>query len=301
MTLRTTAAAAVAALLVAAPAPAAEPETGEVGPAKPTATWTGSVTDPFGAYDLGTFFVEQMGPSCQPPACDTFTLTVKGGDVLTIKVTGNGAENVVFEVEDPDGETSYVEASAELQDEREASFSSPKPGEWIVRTAGTGEFDYKGVATVETPQPAAAPPPPSGQAPPSGSTPPPSSPAPAPAPPQSAPQPGAASSTTPAAGRLTVSSLSRKARSARRLRKGRSVAVAVATTAPLKNVTALLVPSSRRSQVLGSGRSASVARRGTVRLKLKKAAKRGRYVLLVSGIDAQGRRIVAQRAVTVTR
>jgi hypothetical protein len=100
---------------------------------------------------------------------------------------------------------------------------------------------------------------------------------------------------------VRVKALSRRSRSARRLRKGRSVTVGVSSTGPLRDVTVVVVPSKRQTRVMGSGQIASLTGAGRVRVKLAKSLKRGRYLILVSGVDEQGRRATARRAVRVRR
>jgi hypothetical protein len=301
MKLRALVIASALALAISAPAQGAEPSSGEVSPSSPTVSWTGTIEDPTGAYDTAFWFAGAMGPSCQQPACDTFGLDVAaGGTTLTIKVTGSGAENVAFEVEDPDGETVYVDSEdTELRPSRERAFGA-KPGAWVIRISGTGSFEYNASATLSGGAPAPAPgggsqQPPPQQSPPSGGEQPPAQ--------QPPPPPGSGdgAAAAPPSPTVTVKAPSRKARSARRLRKGRSLTVGVTSSAPLRDVTAVLVPARRQTRVLGSGRTASLTGSGRVRIKLARTIRRGRYVILVSGLDEQGRRATARRAVTVIR
>ncbi|HEX8085794.1 MAG TPA: hypothetical protein VF529_15995 [Solirubrobacteraceae bacterium] len=286
-------------VLAAAPAQAANPASGEVTTSQPSTTWSGSIDD-FGAYDLAFWYFGTLSFACEQPFCDTFTLNVgPGANSLTIKVAGgSGTENIAFEAEDPDGELEYVDSEdTELRTTRERTFTA-KPGEWVIRVSGTGTFDYTGTAKLTggtSPAPSGGggqqtAPPPSG-----GGQQPPAEQAPPPPPPSG--DSGASTAPMPT---VAVKSPSRKARSAKRLRKGRSLAVGVTTSAPLHDVSVALTPA-RGPRVLGSGRLASLAGSGTVKVKLGKSLKPGRYVLLVGGTDDQGRRVTAKRAFTVTR
>ena len=306
MSLRITLAAGIAALSIASPAFAADPESGEVSPTKPTVTWTGTVTEPTGGYELAVIANEGTQGTCEQPHCDTFALKVAAGaSALTVRAAGSEDDtfSMTFEVEDPEGKVTLVSGDDSVP-EREATFDNPAAGDWIVRVLGTPQlesFSYEGTATLTVPA-AAGPAPGSGTTPPAGGTPPPSSPpAPPAAPPQQQqqqPAPGSPPVSAPAP-KLTVRALSRRARTAKRLRKGRRFAASVATTAPLTRVTAVLVPARRRTQVVASGRTARIAKTGSVRLKLRRAARRGRYLLIVAGIDSSGRRVIAQRTVSV--
>jgi hypothetical protein len=282
-----------------APAQAAEPSSGEVTTSKPQLTWTGTIEEPFGAYHTATLAFAYMGPTCDQPYCDTFTLTVgPGADSLTIKMAGHGTDDVGFEVEDPDGELDYVDWEDENNSSERQRTYPAKPGEWVIHLTGAGSFDYTGTATLTGGAPPASSggggqqqtaPPPSGggQQPPAEQAPPP-------------PPSGDSGASTAPMPTVAVKSPSRKARSAKRLRKGRSLAVGVTTSAPLHDVSVALTPA-RGPKVLGSGRLASLAGSGTVKVKLGKSLKPGRYVLLVGGTDDQGRRVTAKRAFTVTR
>src|SRR3712207_156986 len=140
MSLRLFAAAAccIAALSLSALAIAAEPETGEVNAGKPQMKWTGEVTDPGGAYELSVWnFTGETAGTCEAPHCDTFTLKVAAGaTALHIRMASENADNVAFEVEDPKGDVTLVDAQA-VAPEREHTFESPAAGDWIVRAMGS--------------------------------------------------------------------------------------------------------------------------------------------------------------------
>ncbi|HEX2087717.1 MAG TPA: hypothetical protein VHF89_18675 [Solirubrobacteraceae bacterium] len=274
----------------AAPASAAEPSSGQVTTSSPSVTWTGTIDEPFGAYHVATWFFGYMGPTCEQPHCDVFELTVgPGGESLNIKMSGDGTPDVGFEVEDPDGETDYVDFDdPEERPERERSYPA-KPGEWIIRLTGAGSFDYTATASLAVP---AAPSQPGG-----GTT---TQQAPPPPPPPPPPASGEGSSAAPPAS-VSVRAPSKRARSARRLRRGRTLLVGVSTSAPLRDVTAVLVPARQQTRVLGKGRVASLTGTGSVRLAIGRSLKPGRYLILVGGVDEQGRRVAGRRAITVTR
>lgn len=307
-------AATAVALALSPPALAADPESGEVSAAKPTTSWTGGVVEPSGGYELAVIANGSTNGTCEQPHCDTYTLKVPAGaSALAIKASGGDDDtfSIMFELEDPSGETTLVADDGESLPEREHTVEAPAAGTWTIRVFGTpnlDSFDYEGTATLTVPGAAGTTPPPStGDTPPpappsqgggGGSTPPSSQPAPAPAP---VPASGSAPSTAPAA-KVTIGAPSRKARSSRRLGKGKRLTVNLTSTAPLTRITGIVASTRARTRVLGTGRVTKVgAGRGRVGLRLAKRLKPGRYVIVVSGFDAQGRRVIAERTISVTR
>jgi hypothetical protein len=119
---------------------------------------------------------------------------------------------------------------------------------------------------------------------------------PAPAPPAQEQRADSGAPAVAPAPQLTVRSLVSKL-AAKKARKGKTVSVGLATTAPLTAVTAQLV--NAKKQVLGKGSAASLASAGSLKVKLSKSLKRGSYTMVVAGTDAQGRMVTASRRLTV--
>src|SRR3712207_5490167 len=90
----------VLAVALAVPALAATPEKGEGSKANVQAKWSGETTN--GAATTITAIIAGRTAVCEQPSCDTYTLTVKGSDLLTSAATGTAFTMV--EVVTPAGE-----------------------------------------------------------------------------------------------------------------------------------------------------------------------------------------------------
>jgi len=257
---------------------AAEPERGTIAGSDSQITWTGHIDEPTGAFELAVFSTSGTYGGCKQPACDTFDLEVTdaGSGILHIAVDAPEAEQLAFEVIDPDGSVTYVDDTTRGQ-HREAEFVL-RAGSWRINTLGAGrstmegtheEFDYTGSITVRRLQTAAGPP-------------------------TVTTTPGAAS----APARLAIAALKRAVLSARKLRRGRQVPVRLSTTAPLTEVIVGIVKGGR---VLATARRKRLASAATVNMMLLHAVKPGSYKVLAAGTAADGRRAIAQRTVHVRR
>src|SRR4051794_36571905 len=95
------------AVAIPASAGAATPASGSLSPSARKATTTGTITDPIGAYDIGTFFYGSTAvrgnETCNQPICDVYTLKVAdGGNQLRIVTDAPNAVNVAMDISDPD-------------------------------------------------------------------------------------------------------------------------------------------------------------------------------------------------------
>ena len=124
-------------------------------------------------------------------------------------------------------------------------------------------------------------------------------PAPAPKPPQQQPpaqQPPAAHE-EPAAPETTVG-VHVKRLSARAIKRSKRLRLEIAPSRPLQNVTVLLT---RGKRTFAVGSAAASTGRAKLALKTRRAVKRGRYTLVVTGRDDLGRAVRAASSVKVGR
>lgn len=267
--------AAAAALVPASVAGAAEPSSGSISQSSTTTKWTGEYLDPLGLYDIGIFFVGDTSGTCAAPHCDTYTLNVtEWGDTLTIRWLSSDADNLAAEVVDPSGRV-YALNDAELVTDRTFE-APPATGEWIVRTYGTGSATYEATATLSF-------------APPEGGE--------APAPPVTAP-PAAEPQPAPAPQTTAKASVAKSARSAKRIKRSRSLPVKLRFSAPVTNVRVGLV---KGSKTYASATAKKVDSSATVRVKPKRTVKPGSYKLVIGATDGQGRRVAKVVSVKIGR
>lgn len=155
-------AAALLALAIPAAAPAATPESATLNTdtrAAMKVTWTGSITDPVDAYDLGMFFGDGIvnsgtyvrgNDTCMQPYCDVFKLTVpEGANELRFIETADDADNITGFITAPDG-TKYNLNNEETLNERKL-VALAVPGEWTFRVYGGGVYDYEASAEINLP------------------------------------------------------------------------------------------------------------------------------------------------------
>lgn len=264
-------AAAAASLIPASVAGAAEPSSGSISQATVTTKWTGEYVDPLGLYDIGIFFVGDTSGTCAAPHCDTYTLNVtEWGDTLTFRWLTSDADNLAAEIVDPAGRV-YALNDAELVTDRTFE-APPATGEWIVRTYGSGNATYEATATLSF-------------APPEGGE--------APVPPVTAP-PAAA----PAPETTVKASVAKSARSAKRIKRGRSLPVKLSFSAPVTDVRVGLV---RGSKTYAGATAKKVESSATVRVKPKRTVKPGSYKLVIGATDGQGRRVAKVMSVKIGR
>ena len=263
---------AAVALGAAIPALASEPESGTVSNSSPKVEWTGT-SNAYGVYPLQGLASGQggQGGPCQQPACDTFTLEVADQANLTLTADNNsadgpGSDSVQMDVVKPDGETIYTQSEADkpvLVKLKNAAKGSYTINVWVNQRAGTdGSFKASAVLGSAAPAPAPAPPAPGGQ-------------------PQPQPQPGP----EPAA---TLSLKTKKA-SAKKVKK--ALKLSIGSTKPVTDVRASL---KKGAKVLGTAKLASMGTSATLKLKLKKALKKGAYTVEIAAND--GGRTVGLKA-----
>ena len=263
-------------LALAAPAIAADPESGDVSNAAPKVEWKGTA----GGY--GASIVADVNgsfPACQAPTCDEFTLNVKDQADLTVAITtDDGTGFTTIEVEDPDGTINY-NGGAEEQATSVIKIKKAKPGAYIVRTMtnnppAQGDA-YSGVATLGSAPAAVTPPPSSG-----GPTPPPSS-----QPPSSQPAPSAAPTITVKPGKL----------SARKAKK--KLTIGLSSDGRVSGLVATLKKGSKK---VGSGKLATLNGPGKIALKVKKL-KKGSYTFRVAGKSDAGNVVATQVKLKIGR
>ena len=127
----------------------------------------------------------------------------------------------------------------------------------------------------------------------------------APAPPQPQPQPEpqpgdqpAPGPEQPAAPATTVAVHAAKKVSAKAIKRSRRLAVTLAPSRPLENVSVLLT---RGSRTFAAGTARALTSRAKVTLKVRRTVKRGRYDIVVVARDDLGRAVRAASSVKVTR
>jgi hypothetical protein len=144
----------LAALALPCSAVAATPEAGTVSPTAKTTTWTGSVNDPLGAYDLAMFFNESTAvrgnETCLGVVCDVYTLEVaEGGQEIRFVFDAPGADNLSVDLTMPDGTRQNINL-VEYTTHHELIWDA-LPGTWTFRTYGSGAFDYAHSAEINLP------------------------------------------------------------------------------------------------------------------------------------------------------
>jgi hypothetical protein len=273
------AAAAALALLPAAVAIASEPSSGTISTASPKATWTGTVQE-----SVTAFHAQHTGGSddapCVQPTCDTYALKVADAApelVLTADAGDNDAANVGLRVKMPDG--SYVRAAGASSSPKSPLKLKIKPapaGDYVVDYTNYyvgGEIPYTATATLTVPgaAPAAT----------------------------AAPAPGGGPAPTPAppAQSFTLTVKAPKV-SAKKAKKGRTVAVGVTVSREVSSVLAVL---RKGKKEVGRGSLGKVAKSGKVKLLLGKALKKGAYSLYVEAKDAAGTTVSRTVKVTVKK
>jgi len=275
-------AAALAALtaVAAVPALAADPESGSISTAAPKVTWGGDTTAGFGTT-FGQIFLHLAGQEqpCQSPSCDEFALDVKDAGDITFSVTAETSTISYLQVIKPDGSSVFADGlDPEGQPDNATVIKIKKApaGAYKVQTAQNNltvdtytAFAMLGGATAPSQQTQPGPP-----NPPSPTDPPPASTTP---PPSSQPQPA------------TLSIKAGKP-SARKLRRARRLAVRVSTTEPVTDVRVVLA---RGGKAVGKGALARLDKAATIKLKVGRKIKPGKYSLTVAA--KQGARSVGAR------
>jgi methionine-rich copper-binding protein CopC len=260
-------------LLPASVALATEPSSGEVSKGSPKFAWTGATTSSYPNYvAMGQ---DPDGTPCQSPACDTFTLKVADGGIdLTIRAHmdkdgSTGPANTGLRITKPDGSKQWNTGTSGASSELKVVLKKAPAGEYVIDLLNNfvgQEQTFSASAELAVPV---------------------ASPVTAPAPaPTAAPAPAPAPET-----KLTVKPAKIKA-------KAKKLAVAVTASAPITGVKATLARGGRK---FATGKAARISGSAKIAVKLAKKLKPGKYLMTVTGTDAQGRAVTGQAAVTVRR
>jgi len=273
--------AAVAALCVAclslSTAGASTPSSGKVSSSSPSVTWGGTLSSSgltYNAWDQDNTF------SCNPPACDSYALTVEGGgsdllvklNVQSTNAADGGDPGCKIRVTDASRKVTLKDGNCGIKKALELRVKAAPAGTYTIDVASShvccADEDYKASAelpafvtsTETTTAPAVTPP------------------------------PAAAPATKLTA---TVPTLS-----AKKVNKAHAFTATVKTTAPLTGVRGLLVDKKRQR---GQGSLASLSGTAKLKVKVKGKLKPGTYQLSVGGKDAQGASVVASAKIRVKR
>ena len=243
----------------AVPVLAAEPGEGTVSASSPSVSWAAE------GAGYGTSIVADVNGSffgpCQAPNCDEFTLEVKDVADLNVALTTNdGSGFMTAEVEKPDGSIVY-NGGADGADTTTFKIKKAAVGTYLVRgqTNNTvaDDYAYRGTASLAV---ASA----------------------APVMTPVTPVTPAPTTTTPAATPATLTITTRSA-SARRAKGTLKIAVAADQA-----VSGLVATLRKGSKKLGTGRLATLRGKGTMKVKVSRKLKPGRYSLAITGKDARG-------------
>jgi hypothetical protein len=252
--------------VAAVPALAADPGSGTVSMSTPKVTWTGQSVN--GGATTIPAVANGGAEACVAPSCDTFALTV--ADSADLTVIADAPETGGFtmvQVVLPDG-TKVYNSGAEDETTTKVKVKKAPKGDYEVQIAANAlpPTDYSASAELTVPPPPAAPAP--------------TAPAPTPTtapPPAAAPEPGA---------RLTLKTRTVSAKRSRTAPK-----LVLTTDREVTNVRAQL---KKGSKTLGKASLAKLTSKGTLKFKLRRKLKPGKYVVAVAATD--GGRTVGLRA-----
>ena len=237
--------------------------------AKPKFEWTGQSIN--GGATTIPAVANGGAPACAPPSCDTFALTVKDSADLTVFAEAPDTGGfLMIQIVKPDGETIY-NGGAQDETSTKVKIKKAPAGEYEVQIAANSATDvtYSAYAELSVPPAAVTPPPPS-------------EPAPGPAAPAPA-EPGA--------------NLSLRTRSVSAKRSKKAPKLVIASD---REVTDVTVSIRKGSKVLGTAKLPILAGSKAVKVKLKKALKRGKYTVAL--VAKQNTRTVGATAkLTVKR
>jgi hypothetical protein len=274
---RSTALVLASALVAAVPAFAADPGEGTVSKAAPKVAWTGQSVN--GGATTIPAVANSGAPACVSPSCDTFNLTV--ADSADLTVTADAPDTggfLMIQIVKPDGETVYS-SGAEGETGNKVRIKKAPTGAYEVQIAANAlnPVDYSAsaeLAVAAAPAPAGTP-----------------APAPQPAPGGEQPAPAPAPATEPSA------SLGLKTRSLSAKRARKAPKLVITSDRAVTDVTAQI---RKGAKVLGTAKLATLNGTATVKVKLRKAIKRGKYAVVLGA--KQGTRTVGLTAkLTVKR
>ena len=266
-------AAATAATSAAAVATAADPASGTVSASAPKVTWTGSTTSSVSAFHA-QHTAENDDAPCEAPTCDSFALKVEAAADLTVSVDAGESEaaNVGVRVKLPDGSYVRTKGPAGPGKPLKLKIKAAKIGDYVVDYTNyyiDGPVEYNGAAELAVP---------STTAPASGL---------APAGPQA----------PPPAQSFTLAVKAPKV-SARKAKKGKTIAVGVTVSREVQSITSIL----RRGKTeVGRGSLGRTAGSAKLKVLVAKKLKKGRYSLYTEAVDAQGTKVSRTVAVKVKK
>jgi hypothetical protein len=259
-------------LLMAAAFPsiasAAEPSSGTVSNSSPSVKWGGTLAS---SGITNNIWAEDPTFDCYAPACDRFTLEVADSANLVVglnmlSTNADGSDpGCGIRIVAPDGSSTWHDGSCSESSTMKVTIKNAAKGTYQIDVASShvccGEEDYTASATLAVPPPPVTSPP----------------------------------VTTPPAPEAKLSAKVPSLK-ATKLRKAKTFTATLTTTAPLSDITALLV---NKSKQLGSGTLASLEKSGKITVKVPKKVKKGTYQLSVGGKDAEGRNVVTTAKVRV--
>jgi hypothetical protein len=243
--------------VAAVPAMAAEPGEGTVSAASPKISWSGQSVN--GGATTIPAVANGGAEACVPPSCDTFNLTVKDTYDLTVAADAPDTGGfLMIQIVKPDGEKVYS-GGAEGDTGNKVRVKKAPAGDYQIQIAANAlqPVDYNATAelavaanTPVTPPPAATP-------------------APTPAP--AGPAPAAAAEPSANLGLKTRSLSAKRAKKAPKL----------VVTAD-REVTEVVAQIRKGKKVLGKAKLAKLSGTGTVKFKLRKALKKGKYTFTIA-------------------
>lgn len=258
---------ACAALAVASvTAVASTPSSGKVSKAAPKTQWSGSNIS--GAVAFNAINQNDTTP-CEAPSCDSYSLeVVDPGGELSIKVglaleASEGDATALVRVTDPAGKALVSSGPSSAAKPFKVTVKNAAAGVYTVDVTDSfvccGPSEYAASAELSFGAPAGTPEAPA-----------------APAAPNAAPAP----------------SFSVKAAtvSAKKVNKAKKLAATLTSSAKLSQVRVILVQGKKQ---FGAGTLASLDGTAKATVKLKRKLKKGTYAFAASGIDGQGRKVVA--------
>lgn len=263
--------AAAALLLLPSAATAAEPSSGQVSKGSPTVTWTGATLNAWFNY---TLINADNTSDCMPTFCDRFTLTVVDGGIdLAVRIRmddassdgSNGTGGI--RITPPTGDPTWTTGESGPDRDLKATVKKAPAGDYLIDFVNTfvgGEQTHTATAELLVPPP---PPPP-------------------------VVAPAAVTTTTAAAETVTLTVKPFRARAGKRL------SARLSSGGPLTGLTATLKKGRRKA---ATGKLARLDGTGKLTLKARRKLKPGRYVLTVTGKDAQGRTVSGRATVTIRR
>jgi len=254
-----------------------DPATSSVSKSKPTDKWGGTVA-PSGCIltmDTCMPFIE----SCSPPTCDSHDMTLDTGGAaivdseisftMSCPSCATGSEDADIYVFGP-GMKLLGNSTGSTVNEK-VIVADPEPGKYTIRVGGSvGQVKYE--VNVLFTFPAGSP----------------------------SPSPGPSTTTTtstnppspaPSGPRTTPLQINfnRVGGSFKPYNTSKKIVVKARSSEPIKNLRATLKAKSGKGKLVGKGALANLSGKGQLTLKLTAKLAKGKYLMTVTGVDAQGR------------